>query len=768
MLIPYTRGHALSDRYQILSTLGQGSTGHTYKAQMIDLDCPVAIKVLSLKQIDDWKMLDLFEREAQVLKRLDHPGIPRYIDYFQTNEDADQHFHLVQSLAAGESLANLVKAGRQFGETEIVEIAQQILTILQYLHTCEPAVIHRDIKPDNLIYQSQGQLSLVDFGAVKNIYRQTAIGSDTLVGTLDYMPPEQLRGQACFASDLYSLGLTLLFLALGESPETLPRWRNQIWFRSRVSLSPVLCRWLERLLQPDLEDRFRTVQQAQSALNPVRPNRQKHGYAPDIAKVKNSHADQTPRLKDGQTLSNASIVSFVVFVALCSATLFRELAHSPQPTVAVTAASNSADRSDPNPDTMANRLSFGERSLLPQTSDFKQLAIAAYADSRYSLATDLFEALLGTQRNDPEALIYLNNARIGERRAYTFAVAAPLKESTNPALEILRGMAQVQDEVNRAGGIAGIPLKVLIVNDDNNPIIARQLAHTLTSDPSILAVIGHFSSDTTLAAAPVYQQKELPMVSPTSTSVEISSLGDYIFRTAPSDRFAASALASYQLETLHHRKAAIFYNSESNYSQSLKHEFTKALYSDGGEVVSEFDLTQLNTRNDAARAVQRARQAGAEVLMLAANTPTLDPVLGVIAANQGELPLLGGDSLYNPKILDRAGPAATQLVVAIPWHLQAHRASAFAQRSHDYWGGDVSWRTATTYDAAQAIVAALQHQPSRKGIEAVLSGDRALTEGATQSVKFLPSGDRNQRPQLVTVRQGDRSGYGYDFVPLPE
>ncbi|MBE9079456.1 ABC transporter substrate-binding protein [Romeria aff. gracilis LEGE 07310] len=763
MLVPYARGHMLSDRYQILSTLGQGSTGYTYKAQMIDLDCPVAIKVLSLKRLGDWKILDLFEREAEVLERLNHPGIPRYIDYFQADVGSDRHFYLVQSLAPGNSLANLVKAGQRFDEAEIVVIAHQVLAILEYLHTREPAVIHRDIKPDNLIYQPNGQLSLVDFGAVKNLYRHTAIGSGTCIGTLNYMPPEQLRGQACFASDLYGLGSTLLFLALGESPATLPRWRNRIQFRSRISLSPSLCKWLETLLQPAVEERFQTVQQAQSRLDSVKFNWQEPRSAPAIPKSKKYPANRTSA-KD----SDALVTAFKVFFWIGLAASIRKIMLEQPSPVAATAesASVSADRSSSRPDAMAHRLSLGERSLLPQISDFKQLAIKAYADGHYPLAIDLFEALLVTQRNDPEALIYLNNARIGEQPAHTIAVAAPLKESTNPALEILRGIAQAQDEINQAGGIAGIPLKVLIADDGNNPNIAQRLATKLTSDPSILAIIGHFSSDVTLAAAPIYQQKGLPMISPTSTSVEISSLGDYVFRTAPSDRFAAAALASYQLETLHRRKTAIFYNSQSSYSQSLKNEFTTALYGDGGEVVTEFDLIQFS-HYSAAEAVRQAQQAGAEVLMLAANTPTLDPALRVIDANQGELPLLGGDSLYNPKILDQAGPAATELVVAIPWHLQAHRESSFAQHSYDYWGGDVSWRTATTYDAARAIFAALQNQPSREGIETVLSSDRPVTDGATQIVKFLPSGDRNQQPQLVTVRNGDRSGYGYDFVPIP-
>ncbi|MCZ0904594.1 ABC transporter substrate-binding protein, partial [Microcoleus sp. HI-ES] len=151
-----------------------------------------------------------------------------------------------------------------------------------------------------------------------------------------------------------------------------------------------------------------------------------------------------------------------------------------------------------------------------------QEAVGAIASGNYNAAISDLQASLKTNPNDPEALIYLNNARIGTQKSYTIAAAVPIGSDINAAQEILRGVAQAQNEINQSGGISGTPLKVLIANDDNNSEMAAQIASALASNSEILGVIGHFGSDTTLAASKIYQQKQLVAISPTSTSVQLS------------------------------------------------------------------------------------------------------------------------------------------------------------------------------------------------------------------------------------------------------
>lgn len=259
-------GDIIADRYRVLGVLGQGGTGITYKAHDLQNDQPVALKALSLRRMDDWKMLELFRREAQVLAHLEHPAIPRYLNYFETDTAHDRQFYLGQQLAPGQSLAALIEQGWKPQEADIRRIAIQVLNILVYLQNLTPAVIHRDIKPQNLIRQPDGQLFLVDFGAVQDTYHHTVSGGSTIVGTYGYMAPEQYRGQAVLATDLYGLGATLLFLLTGCPPADLPQHQLKLVFRPQVQVSRRFADWLERVLEPVADDRFTTAQEALDVL----------------------------------------------------------------------------------------------------------------------------------------------------------------------------------------------------------------------------------------------------------------------------------------------------------------------------------------------------------------------------------------------------------------------------------------------------------------------------------------------------------------------
>ncbi|MBE9041742.1 serine/threonine protein kinase [Oscillatoriales cyanobacterium LEGE 11467] len=256
----------ITDRYRIAAVIGKGAFGTTYEAEDLSNYQRVAIKVLSLQQAADWKAIDLFEREAQVLATLNHPSIPKYLDYFHRDTSSDRQFYLVQELIEGESLAERVQKGWRATEEQVYQIGVQVLEILNYLHRLSPPVIHRDIKPQNIIRRPNGQVYLVDFGAVQDVYRHTLVSGGTFVGTVGYMPPEQFRGKAFFGSDLYALGATLLFLFAHRSPDELPQKRMKIDFRDRIQMSPAFASWLEKMLEPAIEDRYHSAQEALGVL----------------------------------------------------------------------------------------------------------------------------------------------------------------------------------------------------------------------------------------------------------------------------------------------------------------------------------------------------------------------------------------------------------------------------------------------------------------------------------------------------------------------
>ena len=419
----------------------------------------------------------------------------------------------------------------------------------------------------------------------------------------------------------------------------------------------------------------------------------------------------------------------------------------------------------PDKDSLTPIIGEGREILIKEdvTSE-KKAGVKAIADRNYAEAEAYLEQSLSKQRNDPEALIYLNNARIGDNNAYSIAVPVPIGTEMTTAKEILRGVAQAQNEINQQGGINGVPLKVLIADDNNNPEAAKQVAQNLVKDKKVLGVVGHFSSGVTLATAPIYQDRGLVAISPTSTSVDISGIGNYIFRTVPNDRFTGNALSKYALDKINKSQAAVIYNSRSAYSKSLKDSFSTDFINGGGEVALEADISQSSF--NPAEVLSQARALDIGVIVFLNDSKTVDRAYLLMQLNNNQLPMLAGDSFYKPQTLQNGADRAVNLVVAVPWHILGDIDSDFPKTSRSLWGGDVNWRTAMAYDAVKALAAGLEVDPSRKGIQTTLSQSDFSFDGASGKVKFLASGDRNYAVQLVTVQPGKRSSYGYDFVPL--
>ncbi|MEO1376511.1 MAG: ankyrin repeat domain-containing protein, partial [Cyanobacteria bacterium J06635_10] len=256
----------IAQRYRIIKTLGEGGSGITYLALDLQNHQTIALKALSLHRINNWKAMELFEREAKILSQLNHPAIPRYLQYFDTNTLGEHNFYIAQQLAPGNSLAFLVKNNWRTNEKQVRNIATQILEILIYLHSLKPPVIHRDIKPQNIIHNQDGKVFLVDFGAVKHTYYSTSMSGSTVIGTYGYMAPEQFQGKAVPATDLYGLAATLLFLLTHREAADFPTDGLKIDFRSWVQISENFADWLEKMLSPDLDERFSSAKTALEVL----------------------------------------------------------------------------------------------------------------------------------------------------------------------------------------------------------------------------------------------------------------------------------------------------------------------------------------------------------------------------------------------------------------------------------------------------------------------------------------------------------------------
>ncbi|AUX47187.1 protein kinase [Sorangium cellulosum] len=245
-------GQALRDgRYVITRALGEGAQGHTLEAVDKRLGKLVAIKRFQIRGASSWKGVELAEREARVLSSLSHPSLPAYFDHFEE----DGALFLVMEKIDGESLGAMRRRRAVLGRDEIVRFLRDASGVLDYLHGRAPPVIHRDIKPNNVIRRPDGSFAIVDFGAVRDRLRPE--GGSTVVGTFGYMAPEQFQGRALAASDVYAVGATAMCLLTGEEPENLPHRGLAIDVPAALGgrADPRLVKALSAMLEPDPDRR---------------------------------------------------------------------------------------------------------------------------------------------------------------------------------------------------------------------------------------------------------------------------------------------------------------------------------------------------------------------------------------------------------------------------------------------------------------------------------------------------------------------------------
>jgi serine/threonine protein kinase len=270
----YRSGKLFRERYRILRVLGRGGFGVTYLAQdallpstplcVIKQLCPKTRNEVSLSRAKV-----RFVREARILAKLGgHSQIPQLLDYFTFKED----FYLVQEFIQGETLAQEVRRSGRLTEYQVKQFLQEILPVLKFIH--RHRIIHRDVKPPNIIRcREEERLVLIDFGAVRELLYDDEEGSfqapaTQFVGTPGFAPPEQQTLRPIFASDIYALGMTCLYLLTAKVPyefELDPRTQEVRWEHA-VDLSPHFVKVLRKMLQPALEYRYSTIEELERSL----------------------------------------------------------------------------------------------------------------------------------------------------------------------------------------------------------------------------------------------------------------------------------------------------------------------------------------------------------------------------------------------------------------------------------------------------------------------------------------------------------------------
>lgn len=251
----------LLPQYRIGSIIGRGGMGAVYKGDQERLGRPVAIKLLPSELADDPNFVARFEREARTLAKLDHPGIIHVHDFGQTSEG---HLYFVMEFVDGTDLHQLIH-GPGISPTQALEIIGQVCDALQFAHT--KGVVHRDIKPANILVTTDGRVKLADFGLARPL-KAGVSGQLTLtrvvMGTPDYMAPEQKRGEGDHRVDLYALGVMLYEMLCGRTPQGAWQPPSQ-----RVQVDVRLDQVVIKAMQEEPERRYQQASQVKTDLDAI-------------------------------------------------------------------------------------------------------------------------------------------------------------------------------------------------------------------------------------------------------------------------------------------------------------------------------------------------------------------------------------------------------------------------------------------------------------------------------------------------------------------
>ncbi|MEH2213981.1 ABC transporter substrate-binding protein [Nostoc sp.] len=429
-------------------------------------------------------------------------------------------------------------------------------------------------------------------------------------------------------------------------------------------------------------------------------------------------------------------------------------------------------------------MNLGTRILVKvQTSPEKTDGVKAFADKDFSTAVNKFTDSLKNNPNDPETLIYLNNAKIARDNleAIKVAIVAPINFDPSLAEEILRGVAQAQNEVNTQGGINGKKLQIVIASADNREDSAR-LDNELAQDKSLVAAVG------VRRKAEIYKEKGLVLVLPvelpnqaenpeklannTLNSQPNSSTTNYLFHVNPLYDNLVDTHSRYIARQA--RNVAICGdvrnsrdNSTSSSNQILVEKYTQAIKNYGSNVISTpCNLADKNFDPKAFvdKAIETENASG---FLLMPSIRNIYFATKVAQEVKGRKPLFASETMYSATTLQN-GKDLEGMVLPVYWHRDANKDNPFAKNAFQLWNAQVNQRTAGAYDALQAIIAGLKEDSTREGLQRVLSNPNFSTSGATGMIQFSPSGERQGEAMLVKIERCEScsSGTSYDFALL--
>lgn len=442
----------INDRYQIVRPLRAGQAYNSEVFEVKDLNergISKVLKSLAAKH-NNTKLAELFEKEAQVLIWLSsdwqkHPGIPKVKADGCFTFGLSNGFRKLQCLVMekidGQNLEEWIEENQPISQYQALNWLQQLVEILDKLH--QQGLWHRDIKPSNIMLQPNGNLVLIDFGAV-------GVG-ETRIISADYSPTEQMEGKTVLQSDFFALGRTFVYLLTGKHPWDLRKnstTEELLWRYLAPSISSSLAQLIDDLMAPAPANRPKNTQEILRRIQAINNSDELETPGHKLVGLINSGTPELTQITSNTTnLVNSKIPKvtqspsdstnqqrnflvklFCVGGAMLLLGLTGTLIYQILPCEVL-------GNLKPCLAAFGDELSFGEKILIPgSATPEKESGVEAFREGQYGKAVDWLEQARKSQKSDPETLIYLNNARLQAQKAksYTIAVAVPWQSRGSP------------------------------------------------------------------------------------------------------------------------------------------------------------------------------------------------------------------------------------------------------------------------------------------------------------------------------------------------
>jgi branched-chain amino acid transport system substrate-binding protein len=443
--------------------------------------------------------------------------------------------------------------------------------------------------------------------------------------------------------------------------------------------------------------------------------------------------------------------------------------------ISVFAIHQSCTQSPKIPESMGEQLLFSQK-----TSPDKQLAIELFRAKNYAGAIEKLEIATRQQPNDPEAQIYLNNARALQQsndsnKLPIIPVVSSKSNGFQTGQEILRGAAIAQMHINQKGGIKNQQVLIKIILDNNDNKEAIQVANKLVKDPTIKGVVGHLNSNASVAVSPIYQANGLVMLTPVSSTMDLTGKGNFIFRTTANSEMIANTLADYIINISKKKKLGICSNSKLTSGKTFERSLNGAISSRSGKILtSSCDLADNNLSPQAI--VEQMMNQGAEGLVFyfhaddGIDSSDMQVAQKIArAAKQLKLPLFGPHALIAPDIL-KLGANYEGMILVTPRHPESPLASKFTSQARAIFGEEPTWRDMTAYDATVAIAAGLNMSDgTRYDLQKKLHDPNFSIDGSSGPIKFGQNGDRDMTSSIAQVQcQGTQCKFALMPTVVPK